>query len=833
MCTFTNTLQTGTLTVIKNVVNDNGGTATASDFTMHVKSNGSDVTGSPAAGSAAGTQYTLNAGTYVVSENAPISGYTQTGFSGDCNSNGSVTLAAGESKTCTITNNDQPATLIIKKVLINDDGGTLVTEDFSFKVNGGASEFFEADGQNDKSVNAGTYTIVEDAATGYTTTYDNCSDVQIPNGGTATCTITNDDNAPTLKLVKVVNNDDGGTTTAGAWVLNATGTGGFSDTGDSTTFHKVKAGVGYVLSESSVAGYAQEGTWTCDKQGVLNGSTATLDLGDEVTCTVTNGDIAPQLIVIKHVINDNGGDALAGDFTMNVTATDPSDASFPGDEQGTTITLKAGQYSVNETELDGYVKTLSADCSGTIQVGETKTCTITNNDEPAHITLIKEIVNPHGGNAEPDDFKLTIGGASVLSGIAKDVDANTPYALDESQLPGYKFVSLEGDEKCPAVLGGEVTLDEGENITCTITNEGIPGRLQIIKNTLGGDDTFNFVVDGIEVPGLETITTSGGTGETSQVDIDAGTHSVAESALAGWDMTNAVCDNGTPENAVVELDTLTTCTFTNAKRGSITIVKDATPNDAQDFDFTGTLGAFTLDDDEGVQDADQPAQYENTKTFSNLVTGESYAINETQPNQYWSLQGVVCVETGTTNEYPATVSATGVSLDLQPGADVTCTFANLKLGATRTQGFWKTHTSYTSGVLAAMGGSIPIGIAPSTKAINGASRLFGAYYANVAKKSNNQKRTPIEQARIQLLHQLVTTKLNCQEFGCPTYIQEQVTLADTYYSTGSIAQILSMANILDQYNNSGDTIIISGTPGKATPKDSQTQADIPYWNSTL
>ena len=44
-----------------------------------------------------------------------------------------------------------------------------------------------------------------------------------------------------------------------------------------------------------------------------------------------------------------------------------------------------------------------------------------------------------------------------------------------------------------------------------------------------------------------------------------------------------------------------TCVFINAQRGTITIIKDAQPNDAQDFhyDFTGLEGpvAFNLDDD--------------------------------------------------------------------------------------------------------------------------------------------------------------------------------------------------------------------------------------------
>jgi uncharacterized repeat protein (TIGR01451 family) len=104
-----------------------------------------------------------------------------------------VTVPLGQTKTCTLTNDDQPATLIVKKVVINDNGGTKVASDFSFQVNGGAAVSFEADGQNNLTVNAGTYNVVEPAVAGYTTSYSNCSQLVIPLGGTATCTITNND----------------------------------------------------------------------------------------------------------------------------------------------------------------------------------------------------------------------------------------------------------------------------------------------------------------------------------------------------------------------------------------------------------------------------------------------------------------------------------------------------------------------------------------------------------------------------------------------------------------------------------------------------------------
>lgn len=87
-------------------------------------------------------------------------------------------------------------TLIIQKVLINDDetGSADSPDDFSFAVNGGSSTAFEADGENEISVAPGLYDVVEDAETGYSTSYQNCSSVQVDGGETETCIITNDDN---------------------------------------------------------------------------------------------------------------------------------------------------------------------------------------------------------------------------------------------------------------------------------------------------------------------------------------------------------------------------------------------------------------------------------------------------------------------------------------------------------------------------------------------------------------------------------------------------------------------------------------------------------------
>lgn len=86
-----------------------------------------------------------------------------------------------------------PATLIVKKVVVNDDAGTKTPSDFSFQVNGGPAQAFEADGQSDLAVDAGIYTVTEPPVEGYSTSYDNCSGIKLSASSSATCTITNND----------------------------------------------------------------------------------------------------------------------------------------------------------------------------------------------------------------------------------------------------------------------------------------------------------------------------------------------------------------------------------------------------------------------------------------------------------------------------------------------------------------------------------------------------------------------------------------------------------------------------------------------------------------
>ena len=106
--------------------------------------------------------------------------------------------------------------------------------------------------------------------------------------------------------------------------------------------------------------------------------------GESYTCTITNDDTPPtaNLTIIKDVVNDDTGTNVPSDFTMVITANNPSGNNFAGVQVELELQLRLTQesYSVDETGPGGYSATFSAECDGTAIVGESYTCTITNDD---------------------------------------------------------------------------------------------------------------------------------------------------------------------------------------------------------------------------------------------------------------------------------------------------------------------------------------------------------------------------------------------------------------------------------------------------------------------
>jgi uncharacterized repeat protein (TIGR01451 family) len=400
-CTITNNDVAGTLIVKKVVINDNGGTKHATDFSFKLDGGSATAFTQDGADVLKGKNtLSVSAGTHsVVEDGTPIAGYS-TSYD-NCSD---VSVANGATQTCTITNNDVAGTLIVKKVVINDNGGTKHATDFSFKLDGGSATAFTQDGadvlkgMNTLSVSAGAHTVVEDGTpiSGYTTTYDNCTGVNVANGGTQTCTITNDDIGPTITIQKrLLPSDDAGKfnftidpNTQSAIVAD-NGTDGYGNLG-STGAITVSAGT-HTVTESgngttNAAAYAS--TWSCSNEQSGSGTSialSSLALGQNVTCTFTNTRLA-TLIVKKVVDNSNGGGSLsASDFTIHVSTNGADLPGSPaaGSSSGTTYSgLMPGTYKVSENAVSGYNLTgitgCLADGSVVLDAGATVTCTLTN-----------------------------------------------------------------------------------------------------------------------------------------------------------------------------------------------------------------------------------------------------------------------------------------------------------------------------------------------------------------------------------------------------------------------------------------------------------------------
>jgi len=81
--------------------------------------------------------------------------------------------------------------LVVKKVVVNDDGGTKTAGDFAFTLNG-EQHSFDASGFNSLTLEPGDYAVTEVAGAGYASSIDDGS-ATIVAGETTTVTITNDD----------------------------------------------------------------------------------------------------------------------------------------------------------------------------------------------------------------------------------------------------------------------------------------------------------------------------------------------------------------------------------------------------------------------------------------------------------------------------------------------------------------------------------------------------------------------------------------------------------------------------------------------------------------
>jgi hypothetical protein len=137
---------------------------------------------------------------------------------------------------------------------------------------------------------------------------------------------------------------------------------------------------------------------------------------------------------------------------------------------GVQNTFNAGTHTVSETGQATYAATISGDCDAaglvTLNPGDVKICTVTNDDMPPRLIVIKNVVN---GRNNASDFTMNVSGNSPSPASFPGADGpGTLVTLN----PGSYSVTETGPAGYTAISSSDCngTMTIGETKTCIFTN---------------------------------------------------------------------------------------------------------------------------------------------------------------------------------------------------------------------------------------------------------------------------------------------------------------------------------------------------------------------------
>ena len=418
--------------------------------------------------------------------------------------------------------------------------------------------------------------------------------------------------------------------------------------------------------------------------------------GTKAKCNVSATTSTPVIVLGSITINKT---TAGGNGTFNYTGTGTGVSPFSITTSGGTgsntignLSTNNATYTITESGMGGFTLTgLSCTTGGTGNVG-TATATITltpsnpnvtctyTNSQPGSIAITKNTVGGDGTFAFTgtgtgiSPFTITTVGATgtqTFTGLGAGA-----YTITETAPTGYDLTALSCNGGTTttdlATRTATITLGVGGSVLCTYTNTK-RGSITTVKNTNGGNATFNFTGTGSGVAPF-SITTVNNLGSNTISNLVPGAYTITETVPAGWTLTGLACTDPTG-NSTGNIGTATAtinvgpgegvvCTFVDTQAGSIVINKSAVGGNGT-FNFTGTVpggAAFPI----------TTASGNGSVTFNGIAPG-TYTVTEAVPTG-WSLTGLTCVDpTGDSTGNVGTATATIV---LAAGESVSCTFTD-------------------------------------------------------------------------------------------------------------------------------------------------------------
>ncbi|MFC9935952.1 SpaA isopeptide-forming pilin-related protein [Glutamicibacter sp. NPDC127525] len=314
-------------------------------------------------------------------------------------------------------------------------------------------------------------------------------------------TVTNTVTCTTLTLEKEVI----GEAAATEWTLSADGSStDLSGVTGSEGVTNVPVAAGqYAISETGPENY-QLTDLACEGAVVGDGNTITITAGSKATCVLTNTQEIDLTVTKTWVVNGTEyahGEQPAGDAELSI---DGQAAEFGATSSGHLI---GDEVAIEET-LTGTLAELCQVTSSTIDGVEGLSATHTMAGTPSPnvvaivntveceqlLTLVKVVDNEDfNGTSTTDDWTLSASGtAGSIEGKSGETDiteasvgVGTYQLAEEGTAAGYE----PGTWSCVGTGSGEgatITLELGQEATCTIVNTALPGSASWTKTTVDG-----------------------------------------------------------------------------------------------------------------------------------------------------------------------------------------------------------------------------------------------------------------------------------------------------------------------------------------------------------
>ena len=287
-------------------------------------------------------------------------------------------------------------------------------------------------------------------------------------------------------------------------------------------------------------------------------------------------------------------------------------------------------------------------------------------------------------------------GVDIVSSVSGNDDATDSFDGTSMASPHVAGMAARYLQERPAAPPAEVSAALIAGATpgkVTIPGAGSPNRLLndsfLIVNPAitiveaaspndGRDFSFTGCRTGTADCGSFSLDDDGGTDATrpdffTGGGLPAGSYTVTQATNPGWDLASLSCDTGETvdlanRRVTINLgtDEHVTCTFTNSSTSIAIVVDSALADAAQDFSFTGCLGAGCS---QWAQDDDRDPALPNRVVGSGLAPGTYTITQAAVPG--WDLTALSC-DTGEN----VSLANRRATITLTAGEHVTCTFTD-------------------------------------------------------------------------------------------------------------------------------------------------------------